>query len=96
MTGTKSKKEIQKYNREYYKKNKDRLQAAYKTKHICICGSSVSEASYKRHLETKLHENRLYNKLCDKITNNGEKPLYTYLDEILRNSAKILTELKSA
>lgn len=51
--------ERKEYNKQYYEKNKDRILSNYAIKVTCKCGKSVSRANYFKHLDTKLHKNRI-------------------------------------
>lgn len=51
--------ERRQYNAIYYAKNRDRIAKDKNSRIMCKCGSTVSKASYKRHLQTKIHSNNL-------------------------------------
>lgn len=55
------------YNREWYKKNKERRRSYFKEMQTCSCGSTVSRGSMYLHLRSKRHE-----KLAGLISKNSD------------------------
>ena len=57
-----------KYNKEYYQKNKERINEAKKKKIFCECGRELQITHMARHLDTHKHHDykRLYNFIVHK------------------------------
>lgn len=72
------------YNRQYYEKNKNRLKEEYTKKKTCICGATVSKASYTRHLNTTKHEKRLYNRFLN--SRDGGESIINEIDNIIKKA----------
>ena len=57
-----NKNKMQEYNKEYYEKNKDKINAILKTPYICdICNGMYIHNNRVRHINTKKHQTALNN-----------------------------------